>query len=108
MKMRCDWFVRQLAFFTLIAIANATSAAEEPFPAKEKVPNEIFSLNEDGTCWKSILRMEGHPMCGSVAVSPDGKLLAFEAATEKQPQEKGKACSWSNLTATSLVDSAMG
>lgn len=44
-----------------------------------KTPDEFFVLNADGTGWRSLFRFEGFPACGSPAVSPDGKRIAFDA-----------------------------
>lgn len=46
---------------------------------KRKVPDEFFVMNEDGTGWKSLFLFEGHSACGSIAVSPDGKSIAFDS-----------------------------
>ncbi|WP_373649477.1 hypothetical protein [Schlesneria sp. DSM 10557] len=46
---------------------------------RRKTPDEFFVLNEDGTGWESLFRFEGHFACGSVAVSPDGKWMAFDS-----------------------------
>lgn len=39
----------------------------------------FYVMNEDGTDWKKLFEFEGHHACGSPAVSPDGKLLAFDS-----------------------------
>jgi TolB protein len=36
-------------------------------------------MNEDGTGWKKIFEFKDYKACGSPAVSPDGKWLAFDA-----------------------------
>ena len=50
-----------------------------------KARDELFVMNEDGTGWQPFFRFEGYLACGSVAVSPDGKSLAFDA-WQKQGQ----------------------
>lgn len=49
------------------------------FIYRRKTPDEFFVMNEDGTGWKSLFLFEGHSACGSVAVSPDGKWIAFDS-----------------------------
>lgn len=56
----------------------------DEFPFKRKVPDEFFVMNSDGTGWKSLYRFEGHSACGSPAVSPDGKRLAFDSWINRQ------------------------
>lgn len=59
----------------------------DEFPFKRKVPDEFFVMNADGTGWKSLYRFEGHSACGSPAVSPDGKRLAFDSRANTQVGE---------------------
>lgn len=59
------------------------------FQFRTKTPDEFFTLNEDGTGWKSFYRFEGRPACGSPAISPDGKQIAFDAWP--QGQQNGSA-----------------
>lgn len=49
------------------------------FNFKTKTPDEFFTVNADGSEWKSLFRFETHFACGSPAISPDGKTLAFDA-----------------------------
>ncbi len=49
------------------------------FAFKIKVPDEFFTLNADGTGWKSFFKFAGHAACGSPCVSPDGTKIAFDA-----------------------------
>jgi Ca2+-binding EF-hand superfamily protein len=49
-----------------------------------KVPDEFFVMNADGTGWKSFFKFEGRPACGSPCVSPNGKLIAFDAWPQGQ------------------------
>jgi TolB protein len=51
----------------------------EEYFYKRRVPDELFVMNEDGTGWKSQFLFKGHSACGSVAVSPDGKSIAFDS-----------------------------
>ncbi|WP_397568327.1 hypothetical protein [Schlesneria sp. T3-172] len=61
----------------LICALCATSAVAQEKP--QKIPNEFFVLNEDGTGWKSLYRFPGGNANGSVSVSPDGKAIAFDS-----------------------------
>ncbi len=49
------------------------------FTFKTRMPTEFFSLSEDGAEWKSLFAFDQFKSCGSPAVSPDGKQLAFDA-----------------------------
>lgn len=53
------------------------------FNFRVKSPDEFFIINADGTEWRSLFRFETHFACGSPAVSPDGKTLAFDAWSVK-------------------------
>lgn len=53
------------------------------FNFRVKTPDEFFIVNKDGTNWQSLLRFENYFACGSPAVSPDGKMLAFDAWSVK-------------------------
>lgn len=75
--------LRVLNFNRLDADSNGRLAPSE-FPFTLKVPDEFFVMNADGTGWKSLFLFEGHPACGSPAVSPDGKQIAFDAWGLKQ------------------------
>ena len=46
---------------------------------RRKTPDEFFVLNEDGTGWQSLFLFAGHSACGSIAISPDGKWMAFDS-----------------------------
>ncbi|HET6425994.1 MAG TPA: hypothetical protein VFG20_20050, partial [Planctomycetaceae bacterium] len=39
----------------------------------------FYVMNADGTGWERFFEFKGHKGCGSPAVSPDGKWLAFDA-----------------------------
>lgn len=53
------------------------------FNFRVKSPDEFFIVNADGSGWRSLFRFETHFACGSPAVSPDGKMLAFDAWSVK-------------------------
>jgi Ca2+-binding EF-hand superfamily protein len=59
------------------------------FTFRQKVPDEFFVMNADGSDWKSLFRFEGHNACGSPAVSPDAKWIAFDA-WDKTDQQGSK------------------
>ncbi len=75
--------LRVLYFNRLDANSNGSLDPSE-FTFTLKVPDEFFVMNADGTAWKSLFLFEGHPACGSPAVSPDGKQIAFDASPLKQ------------------------
>lgn len=50
----------------------------DEFYFKIRMADRFFVMNEDGTGWKMLFQFEGYPACGSPAVSPDGKLIAFD------------------------------
>lgn len=76
--------LRVLNFNRLDANSNGSLDPSE-FTFTLKVPDEFFVMNADGTGWKSLFLFEGHPACGSPAVSPDGKQIAFDASPLKRP-----------------------
>lgn len=50
----------------------------DEFPFIRKIPDEFFIVNANGTEWRSLYRFNGHSACGSPAVSPDGRHIAFD------------------------------
>lgn len=54
------------------------------FSFTTKTQDEFFVMNSDGTGWRSLFQFKGYPACGSPAVSPDGKWIAFDAWPVKQ------------------------
>lgn len=44
-----------------------------------RTADAFYVLNEDGTGWKKFFEFKDHKGCGSPAISPDGKWLAFDA-----------------------------
>lgn len=57
------------------------------FTFKTRMPTEFFTLSEDGAEWKSLFKFEQFRSCGSPAVSPDGKQLAFDAWSTSQQND---------------------
>jgi TolB protein len=78
--------LRILCFARLDANSNGTLDLQE-FPFTLKVPDEFFVMNANGTNWQSLFLFEGHSACGSPAVSPDGKQIAFDAWNKNQQGE---------------------
>lgn len=74
--------LRWLFFHRLDADADGVLSLDE-YEFKTKTPDEFFIVNEDGTQWRPLFRFETHFACGSPAVSPDGKQLAFDAWSVK-------------------------
>ena len=56
---------------------QALDSDEFVFTMRE--PDRFFVMNEDGTGWRMLFQFKGYAACGSPAVSPDGKLIAFDA-----------------------------
>ena len=74
----------RVLYFNLLDANSNGSLDPSEFPFTLKVPDEFFVMNADGTGWNSLFLFEGHPACGSPAVSPDGKQIAFDASPLKQ------------------------
>lgn len=72
--------LRWLCFQRLDVNDDAALDSDEFF-FKRRMPDRFFVMNEDGTGWKLVFQFEGYAACGSPAVSPDGKLIAFDAWT---------------------------
>ncbi len=52
------------------------SLSEFAFSTPE--PHTLFTLNADGSGWQKLYSSRDVPFCGSPAVSPDGKQIAFD------------------------------
>lgn len=74
--------LRWLYFHRLDTNGDGVLTTNE-FNFRVKIPDEFFIINADGTGWRSLFRFETHFACGSPAVSPDGKTLAFDAWSVK-------------------------
>lgn len=70
--------LRRLYFFRLdLNGDNQLSPEEMVFKVKE--PHALYAMNADGTGWAKLYQSADYPSCGSPAVSPDGKSIAFDA-----------------------------
>ncbi len=76
--------LRMLYFQRLDANGNKSLETNE-WSFHTRTPDAFFTLNEDGTGWKEFYRFETHRACGSPAVSPDGKWIAFDACPSIRP-----------------------
>lgn len=74
--------LRWLYFHRLDTNGDGVLKVDE-FDFRVKKPDEFFIVNADGTGWRSLFRFETHYACGSPAISPDGKTLAFDAWSVK-------------------------
>jgi TolB protein len=74
--------LRWLYFHRLDTNGDGVLKVDE-FNFRTKTPDEFFIVNANGTGWRSLFRFETHFACGSPAVSPDGKTLAFDAWSVK-------------------------
>lgn len=70
--------LRMLYFQRLDTNGNKALDPKE-WEFRTKTPDAFFTLNADGTGWKEFYQFAGHKRCGSPAVSPDGKWIAFDA-----------------------------
>ncbi len=76
----------RLLYFNRLDLNSNGQLDPNEFTFTRRVPDEFFVMNADGTGWKSLFLFEGHPACGSPAVSPDGKQIAFDAWSPKQQE----------------------
>lgn len=74
----------RLMYFQRLDLDSNGSLEPNEWSFTVKSVDEFFVMNEDGTGWKSFFKFEGHPACGSPSVSPNGKLIAFDAWPLKQ------------------------
>lgn len=70
-------------------------------------PRAFYSLNSDGSGWKKMFEVEGYPSIGSPAVSPDGKLLAFDGHKVKETLTQ-QTMLVTNLDGTNLRSAGYG
>lgn len=78
--------LRIVYFHRLDTNSNGQLQTSE-FTFKTRTPTEFFTLSEDGAEWKSLFKFEQFRSCGSPAVSPDGKQLAFDAWAASQQSD---------------------
>ncbi len=51
----------------------------DEYTFRARRPEAVYMLNADGTGWAKLFELPGYPVCGSVAVSPDGRKIACDA-----------------------------
>ncbi len=69
--------LRRLMFTRLDRSGDSHLTQEElAFPIR--MPDALFVLEADGTGWRKLTDSKEYPNCGSPAVSPDGKWIAFD------------------------------
>jgi len=64
--------------FQRLDVNRSDRLEPDEFSFKVKMPDQFFVMNEDGTGWRPLFQLEEYYACGSPAVSPDGKLIAFD------------------------------
>ncbi len=69
----------RVLYFNRLDVNASGSLDPDEFAFTMKVQDEFFVMNADGTGWKPLFKFEGHRACGSPAVSPDGKSIAFDS-----------------------------
>jgi Tol biopolymer transport system component/Ca2+-binding EF-hand superfamily protein len=74
----------RFVYFKLLDQNGDNELDQKEFVFNLRTPRAFYSLNADGTGWKKMFAVEGYPSIGSPAVSPDGKLLAFDAHKVKE------------------------
>lgn len=70
--------LRFICFQRLDVNGDAKLDASE-FYFRTKEHDRFYTLSEDGSDWRELFTFEGQQACGSVAVSPDGKKVAFDS-----------------------------
>lgn len=68
-----------LLYFHRLDVNRDESLSLNEYYFKTKPPIEFFVLNGDGTGWEHYFKFEGRSSVGSPAVSPNGKMLAFDS-----------------------------
>jgi Ca2+-binding EF-hand superfamily protein len=76
--------VLRLVFFHRLDLNQDGALDPSEYPIHKKTPDEFFVMNADGTGWRPLFRFEPFAACGSPAVSPDGKWIAFDAWRSRQ------------------------
>ena len=74
----------RMVYFRRLDLNSDETLDPTEFSFTLKVPDEFFVMNADGTGWKSFYKFDGRPACGSPCVSPNGKLIAFDAWPQMQ------------------------
>ncbi|MDP1795959.1 MAG: hypothetical protein Q8K78_00685 [Planctomycetaceae bacterium] len=69
----------RLLYFQRLDLNGSKRLEPNEWPFRAKLPNEFVVMNEDGSDWKPFFRFADHDACGSPAVSPDGRRIAFAA-----------------------------
>jgi len=69
--------LRRLFFFRLDRDGDDKLSLSE-FSFQTPEPHTFYSLGADGTGWRKLYSARDVPFCGSPAVSPDGKQIAFD------------------------------
>lgn len=74
----------RFVYFKLLDQSGDNELDQKEFVFNLRTPRAFYSLNADGTGWKKMFEVPDYPSIGSPAVSPDGKLLAFDAHKVKE------------------------
>lgn len=76
---RCTFSLLRRLYFSRLDLNGNGSLEPNEFPFKIKMHDVFYTMNADGTNWKELYEFKDHHACGSVAVSPDGKTIAFDS-----------------------------
>jgi TolB protein len=76
---RCTFSLLRRLYFSRLDLNGNGSLEPNEFPFKIKMHDVFYTMNADGTNWKEFYEFKDHHACGSVAVSPDGKTIAFDS-----------------------------
>jgi len=69
--------LRRLMFTRLDRSGDGKLIPDE-FSFPIRLPDALYVLEADGTGWRKLTDSKAYPNCGSQAVSPDGKWVAFD------------------------------
>lgn len=70
--------LRMMYFQRLDGNANKKLDPDE-WDFRVRTADAFYIMNADGTGWRRFFEFQGYKACGSPAVSPDGKSIAFDA-----------------------------
>ena len=66
-------------YFSRFDLNQDGRLTNDEFIFRSRVPDAFFVMNADGTGWRKLFDVPGYQQCGSPAVSPDGRTIAFDA-----------------------------
>jgi TolB protein len=73
-----SWHLLRRFYFHQLDANGDGKLSQDEFPFKLRPPSTFHFLSADGSEFRLLHLNEDYPSCGSPAVSPDGKLIAFD------------------------------